>query len=457
MKRFSKLPKYLSYVKSNYSEIIGKDSQIQKILTFLSLDRKQNAILLGEEGSGRKTIAKEIARILNSETGPERLYGYRLVQMDIDAINSLESKKKQKKSVNKIAKYCKKNSSKIVLYVENYETIDNCKYSADFIRKAIANYTLKIFISLNIHYLNVRFDNKSDLIKTANFISLQEMDIYEVERVLQIKAEDLRWKYNINISDLIIKYVAMTSKFLADPNYVNPELSISALEFSVIDAKNNNQDEVQKSNLLLYYDFNTKLNDKMDENEKKITAYHEIGHYLVAKLSKNLISNKNAFVSILPIGDSLGITAEYYEEGKLLTYSRDYFIDQIAFAIGGRVGEALYTNEISAGADSDLEHASELAENMVMSYGFSDNEKIKNVSLVYQNQIKAYRLTDSIKDDINNEIAKIIDEAYTRAEEIINSNEDMIHELVKNLMKDGIMIGLELNEIIEKYSKKSIS
>ena len=271
--------------------------------------------------------------------------------------------------------------------------------------------------------------------------------------MLKTRIDKLQEAYGVKISEKMIRFSIFTGLHLSSSNSSNPESTLDVINFALADVKRKGQKEVNKLNILSYYYINFKLAKKTSKNEKIITACHEVGHYLVSELSKNIKSKKNSFVSILPIGGALGLTASHFELGEQLTFSKNYYIDEIACCLAGRVGEALYTNEFSSGAQADLMSANAMAENLLMSYGLSDIEGEKNKSYTYGNYIKDFLLTDEIRMKIHNETSKILDEAYKRAENIINDNKDVFKEIVERLLEDGILSGDELEEICQKYRK----
>ena len=162
----------------------------------------------------------------------------------------------------------------------------------------------------------------------------------------------------------MIRFAILTGLHLSSSNSSNPESTLDIINFALADAKRKEQKEVIKLNILSYYYIDFKLAKRTNEDEKWITAYHEVGHYLVSQMSDNIRNFKNAFVSILPIEGALGLTANYWDSGKQLTCSKDYYIDEIAFSLGGRVGEAIYTSKFSSGAQQDLISANAMAEKL---------------------------------------------------------------------------------------------
>ncbi|HJV65122.1 MAG TPA: ATP-dependent zinc metalloprotease FtsH, partial [Geomonas sp.] len=107
----------------------------------------------------------------------------------------------------------------------------------------------------------------------------------------------------------------------------------------------------------------------ISDEEKRITAYHEAGHALVARLLPS--TDPVHKVTILPRGRALGVTQQLPEDDRY-HYPRAYLVNRLCVALGGRVAERLVFNDISSGAQSDLKHVTELAEKMVCQWGMSD-------------------------------------------------------------------------------------
>jgi len=139
----------------------------------------------------------------------------------------------------------------------------------------------------------------------------------------------------------------------------------------------------------------------MPEKEKRSTAYHETGHYIVAVKSKHRKNIKISCVSNLPMSWWLGVTLFYHDAEQYAVTSKDYFLDGIAVCLAGRIAEKKFTNLNSTGASNDLEQANNIAKAMIMSWGFSDNPL--NINRQYSN-IDYYLMPESKKESIDSEI-----------------------------------------------------
>ena len=150
----------------------------------------------------------------------------------------------------------------------------------------------------------------------------------------------------------------------------------------------------------------------------------------------------------------LGVNWPYRILGKTLNYSREYFIDQIAIYLGGRIGEKMLTGKISTGASLDLNNANRLARNMIMHYGFSENATNQNRSYITsEGEIRDYLISDKKKDNFDKEIQSIINEATKLAEDIINDNKELLETISTKLLEEEILTGDELEQICKEFEE----
>lgn len=450
------LNNYLTLM-SNLSceKLSARDEEIEKLWTCLCSKQKSNAVLVGEHGVGKTTMAMEVVRQINMKECPKQLSEFNVIE--INTLNLLEladsSSLKYKHTLNKLIEFAKNNRYKVIFYIDNFLHVKCDAILMKVLFIFIKTYNIKIIASILYEDFQEYFMEDTFFMKYLNPILLEEPDTEEIYPMLKCKIIELQKTYRVKISEKMIRFAILTGLSLSSSNSANPESTLDIINFALSDACRKGQKEVTKSNVLSYYYIDFKLAKKTSEAEKWITAYHEAGHYLVSKMSSNIRNFKNAFVSILPIEGALGLTASYIDFGKQLTFSKEYYIDEIAFSLGGRVGEAIYTNEFSSGAQADLTAANTMAEQLVLAYGLSDIDGEQNKSYMVGNYIKDFLLTDELRVKINNEISSIIGEAYSRAEKIINENRELLKEIARRLVKEGVLMGDELEEVCEKYKK----
>ncbi len=188
----------------------------------------------------------------------------------------------------------------------------------------------------------------------------------------------------------------------------------------------------------------------ISDKEKKITAYHESGHAIVAKLLPN--SDPVHKVSIIPRGMALGVTQQL-PEGDRYTYDKEYLLTRIAVLMGGRAAEEVILDTITTGAGNDIEKATEIARKMVCDWGMSSlgpisfAEEGEEVFLGRDMGIKKTYSEDTAK-LIDKEIQRIVTDGYEKAVEIITNNKDKMDKMAQTLLEKEVIDSKEINEIL---------
>ena len=206
--------------------------------------------------------------------------------------------------------------------------------------------------------------------------------------------------------------------------------------------------EASKDKVLMGVERRTMI---ISEEEKRLTAYHEAGHTLVAKFIPG--ADPIHKVTIIPRGRALGITQQLPAEDKH-TLSKEYIINKIAIFLGGRAAEELVLNTQTTGAGNDLEMATEWARKMVCDYGMSDKigpltfgKKEEHIFLGRDiAQHKDYSEKTAV--DIDTEIKRIVLENYDRAKDIILQHMEKIHHLASVLLEKEVLAGEEIDQVL---------
>ena len=432
-------------------KISSRDEEIEKLWSCMLLKQKSNAILVGEHGVGKTTMFLEVVRQLKTGEAPSQIASCKIIQLNTSKLLKIKSDFSMKCVISAIIKYLKENKNNIILYVDDLLTMKYDIYLAQLLIIILKKLNVKLVASITYENYENYFEEDDTICKYLNPIYLDEPDIEDIYNIILSKVLKLQKKYGVTISEEMINFAIFTGCHLSSSNSANPESTIDVINFAFADAKRNNSKEVCKKNILRYYFINFKLEKKAENTEKIITAYHEVGHYLVTRYSENIRSYKNAFVSILPFENALGLTASYKVIGKQLTFDKEFFIDEIANALGGRAGEEMYTNKYSSGALSDLNMASEMAAQVIMYYGLSSREDDKNKCYIAGEMHEL--LTDEIKNEINTEVTDLIKEGYKRATKIIHEHKELHEKIVSKLLEERVLMGTELDEICKEFEE----
>tara|TARA_Y100000768_G_scaffold344745_1_gene291212 strand:- start:19378 stop:21288 length:1911 start_codon:yes stop_codon:yes gene_type:complete len=193
----------------------------------------------------------------------------------------------------------------------------------------------------------------------------------------------------------------------------------------------------------------------MNDDEKKLTAYHEAGHAIVGRLVPD--HDPVYKVSIIPRGRALGVTMFLPEEDRY-SNSRQRINSMIAALFGGRVAEEVIFGDdaVTTGASNDIERATDLARNMVTKWGLSDKmgplaygEEQQEVFLGKSASQNNKNISNETASSIDSEIRKIIDKQYSRATKLIKDNLDKMHLMADALMKYETIDVEQIDQIMD--------
>ncbi len=253
--------------------------------------------------------------------------------------------------------------------------------------------------------------------------------------------------------DVIVKYIAQGT-----PGFSGADLANLINEAALFAARENKRVvsmadlEKAKDKLIMGVEKHSMV---MDEKEKKMTAYHEAGHAIVGKLVPE--HDPVYKVSIMPRGRALGVTM-FLPEKDQYSASKQKLDSMISSLYGGRIAEEQIFGweQVSTGASNDIERATELARNMVtkwglsrrlgpLAYGEEDGEVFLGHSVTQNKSI-----AEGTAVTINEEIRKIIDQNYKRAEQILKDNKDILHTMSDALMKYETIDKYQIGDLMDR-------
>jgi cell division protease FtsH len=193
----------------------------------------------------------------------------------------------------------------------------------------------------------------------------------------------------------------------------------------------------------------------LTDEEKRVTAYHEAGHALMAKLLPG--TDPVHKVTIIPRGRALGVTMQLPTEDRH-SYSKEYLSDRLAVLMGGRVAEELVFEHVTTGAGNDLERATDLARKMVCEWGMS--EKLGPLTFGQQGSpvflgrdVSARReVSDQMAQEIDSEIKRVVMENYERTKRALSEHMAGLKALAEALIEKEVLDGLDVDQILLQSS-----
>lgn len=192
---------------------------------------------------------------------------------------------------------------------------------------------------------------------------------------------------------------------------------------------------------------------QIDDEERKLLAYHEAGHALVAAVLPN--TDPVHKVTIIPRGKAMGVTQQLPEKEKYL-YNKEYLLDRLAVVMGGRAAEELIFKTSTSGAQNDLKQVAKLSRKMVMDWGMS--EKFGHISMgsgeqevfLGRDMSRKQEFSDSTAREIDEEVKKISEEAFRRAVSTLKTYSKSLDRIAEMLLEKEEISGEEVDEIIKR-------
>lgn len=429
--------------------IAKREHELEKVWFYISQKVRNNVFLTGEIDVGKTAIAHEIARQISTNECPKEFYKKRVLLLRPEKLLNIKKERAYKNAINKVMNFLVENRKNIVLYIDNGLYMKTDEFLIIMLYACIKKYHIPMIVTLNSEDYDRYFMEDTSISKYLNEVYIIEPEKDELRPIIDAHLKILENRYKVKITEDVVKFGIYTAPLSKSPS-CEPGNVINIFEKAFLEARRKGKKYVDKQCILSCYNTYLKDYENTPEKEKRATAYHEIGHYMLYVKSDTQQDIKISCVSSLPMVDWSGVTMPYIDNKEFVVYSKEYFIDRIAVSLAGRVAERRIIGTISTGASIDLEHVNIFAKQAVMKLGFSDKDENRNRSYDYED---FYFMPESKKELIDKEIQELIDEGMRRAEKVINDNEGLLEVLAERLLVDEILTGEELEQICKEYEE----
>ncbi len=281
-------------------------------------------------------------------------------------------------------------------------------------------------------------------------IPVELPDLGGREAILKVHGRNVKLSDDVNFHDVALATAGASGAELA--NIVN-EAALRAVRMG---RKLVSQEDLEESVEVVIAGYQKK-DSGVSVNERKIIAYHEVGHALVAACQSN--SAPVHKITIIPrTSGALGYTMQVDEEQRYLL-TKDEALNKIATFTGGRAAEELIFHSVTSGASNDIEQATRIARAMVTRYGMSetfDMVALETVTNQYLGGDTSLACAPDTAKLIDEEVIKIVREQHQKALQILKENEGKLHEIAEYLLDKETITGEEFMDIFHKTSEKSV-
>lgn len=451
-------------VKTRFKDVAGADEakqELVEVVDFLKNPKKyidigakipKGVLLVGAPGTGKTLLARAVA----GEAGVPffSIAGSEFVEMFVGVGAS---------RVRDLFLRAKRNAP-CIIFIDEIDAVGRQRGGAGFggghdEREQTLNQILTEMdgFEQGTNVIVMAATNRPDVLDVAllrpgrfdRHVYLDKPDIEAREQILQVHARNKVLAKGIDFSSIARQTVGLTG---ADLENIMNEAAIFA-------AKRDRKSVTQKDLVDALEKITIgpeRASRKLNEKEKEITAYHELGHAIVGHLCQE--SDKLHKISIVSRGSALGVTWFLPEEDTYTT-SRQKFLDEICGLLGGRAAEALVFKDITTGASSDIERASAIARNMAMRYGMDDAlgpvayGDAQGSAALGTEIGHARNYSEDVAKRIDLFVRETIETQYKRAAGMLKQHEKKLHDIEKILLKRETM---SVEEFIDLFEDKPV-
>lgn len=275
-------------------------------------------------------------------------------------------------------------------------------------------------------------------------VQVELPDLKGREDILKVHAKNIKREDDIDYEEIAKRTAGTSGADLA--NIINE----GALR-AVREGRNKLTQEDLEESIETVIAGQQKKNAVISDDQKKIIAYHEVGHALVAAIQTQ--KTPVTKITIIPrTGGALGYTMTVDKDEKYIMTKQELFDEIVTFA-GGRSAEELIFNTKTTGASNDIERATAIARNMVTIYGMDEDfdfMQLEQIQGKYLGGQRSMIVSDGTGDKVDEKVSKIIAAAHMRAIEILKDNLDKLHEISDFLLKEETITGEEFMAILNK-------
>lgn len=437
-------------------EILCRDKEVEKIWNICLKKNKRNTVIVGEPGVGKSALIEKLTHDINSGKCPEEFRKHKMIVLDVNALIAGTSYRGDAEERIKDLISFLETHNDVILFIDEVHTIlgaGSCFEGemdlANVLKPILARGdTIVIGATTEAEYKKY-FQKDAALSRRFEKVVVKEPLANEVFPMIENKLLGLTKYHKVTISRDMVNYAILIAGCFAFEKK-NPDKTLDLIDRAMVCAKRASKTYVDKESVLKTFDIFFEQWNESSEDSRKEVAYHEAGHYIVGKASGRLIRYIWQAVSILPSEDYLGVTVYEDDDKKIPFANTDYFIDDIAFRLGGRVAENMFRKDFTSGASADLEEATKQAFILVTKLGMG-NDSIKN--RVYLNTEYYPMFSEKALEVINNEINAVIQKAFDRATQILEENQDILEAIVAALLENQIMSETQLDEIWQDVVK----
>jgi len=281
-------------------------------------------------------------------------------------------------------------------------------------------------------------------------ITIELPDLAGRKKILGVHAKGIQLQDDVDLSSIA----------RATPGFSGAELAALVNEAAIIaalrDREKVSEEDLEEARDKVRFGRQRK-SSPLDEEDRRITAYHEAGHALVAHLLPDLEPVHK--VTIIPRGMALGATMQLPEKDRY-HMSKKQVLGNLMLLYAGRIAEKYFCDDITAGAQNDIQRATDLARRMVCEWGMSDTigpinyADVEEPVFLGQDRTRTRVHGESMAQKIDDEVKRVVNDCFQKSDTMIRKNKDAVVRVAEALLEKETLTGAEVAELIETKPRK---
>lgn len=452
---------FVTYVNPQYigkaCHIVGREKELQELYRNMLKPVKRNVILYGFPGVGKTAVGELLKHNISNNLCPNPFKGFKVFEMSVkDFLLNCNDSKEANEMMNTLLNFLSRRKDDIILLIDEIQTILG-KGGLFDPKKLDLSTTLKpILVRGDVRIVGMTtfsdylaFTHDQALDRRFAGIDIIAPRMKQVPAMITPMVQEIEKERQMQISvEVIDKAIWYAACF--DFNKHNPDKSLDVINGAIANAQLRNSNIVTIDDVINVFHVSFERWKGMTTRVKKGVAYHEAGHYVL-----NVLTNPGNYVvlavSIYPTKEYNGVNVLEVDETVTPNTNKEYFYNEIACDLAGRVAEEIVFGDINSGASEDLDSATAIAQSMITEFGMSDGI---GKNRVYLNEGLG---NDEGAQEVDEEVSEIINFVYKRCKKILTENRDFLDAIANALLERHILMKSELDEVWNSVQKARLA
>ena len=420
-------------------DIMGRDDEIYEVWNIISKKTKRNAILIGEPGVGKSAIVEAITYSILNGTCPKEYKNYTVIELNLNSmVAGTHYRGDFEAKVQDLIEFIEKKDNLIVFVDEIHQIIGagNAEGSgpdlAGSIKPILARDDVVFIGATTMDEYRRIFDTDGALSRRFERVVIEEPKGKKLRDMIKGRVKTLSEFHNVSCTQEMLENVIVSATSFND--IANPDRTIDLLDKSMAVAKIDGDKALKLDHIQKVYRRYFKQFDTYTVKQKKITAYHEAGHFVAWLLSKTKVNEKCTLISIVPAFHWAGVTMFDRSDKIDSSGTMQLLRDSISIGVAGRIAQQFVEKAIDTGASSDIQNLVAQIEEYFLNCGM--DEKYKNYAF---NDDSKLMITDEVTADIRQRTQDLINEVYAETEKLLEENKDGLDRVAKLLYEKKII------------------